>query len=275
MKRYTFSNLKQGLVGAWCPSVSGRGLVLPDLSGYNNHGTLTNMDSATDWVPSGSGLALDFDGVDDRVSLDSCASRFATLSTGALSLWFNVSSANPVQILFYLNETANPNNFFTLAVGNSTGTLADDSIGFGQQKNGVGVYFGFVRKGHTFYQDQKWHNVVVMSDSSSNSIYIDGIKQIADYPISGNASSSGFFNVFSVNSMSIGSRVLTGFPSNTTLGQIDDVRIYNRVLTPQEIQQLYTGGRGVGLAPERIKHRRKTSAAATNRRRRILIGASS
>jgi hypothetical protein len=59
------------------------------------------------------------------------------------------------------------------------------------------------------------------------------------------------------------------------LGQIDDIRIYNRALTPSEIRLLYTGGRGVGLMPERIKHRRKTTAAATNRRRRILIGASS
>jgi hypothetical protein len=62
---------------------------------------------------------------------------------------------------------------------------------------------------------------------------------------------------------------------NSYLGMFDDTRIYKRALTPSEIQLLYTGGRGVGLAPERIKHRRKTTAAAFNRRRRIIIGASS
>jgi hypothetical protein len=42
---------------------------LLDRSGYGNHGTLTNMDAGTDWVGSQYGWALDFDGVDDYVSI--------------------------------------------------------------------------------------------------------------------------------------------------------------------------------------------------------------
>jgi len=57
------------LVGAWAPSVSQwGGTILRDLSGQGNHGTLTNMDPATDWVTSGGYGALDFDGSDDLVT---------------------------------------------------------------------------------------------------------------------------------------------------------------------------------------------------------------
>ena len=44
-----------------------------DRSGYGNHGTLTNMDPGTDWVPSGGKLALDFDVSNDYVSVGDIA----------------------------------------------------------------------------------------------------------------------------------------------------------------------------------------------------------
>jgi len=50
--------LWDGLVGLW-PLAAGGGVDAYDLSGYGNHGTLTNMDPATDWVPSPYGWALD------------------------------------------------------------------------------------------------------------------------------------------------------------------------------------------------------------------------
>jgi hypothetical protein len=59
-------------------------------------------------------------------------------------------------------------------------------------------------------------------------------------------------------------------------GQIDDVRIWNRALAPSEIRQLYIGGRGFGLLPERPRHRSKAAAAAFKayraRRQSQLIG---
>jgi len=55
-----------GCVGLWSFQ-EGAGTKAFDLSGYGNHGTLNNMDPATDWVASPYGRALDFD--DDYVSL--------------------------------------------------------------------------------------------------------------------------------------------------------------------------------------------------------------
>lgn len=57
-----------GLVGLWVPALGPTGNALFDLSGRNNHGALTNMDPATDWVGSEYGAALDFDGGDDYIA---------------------------------------------------------------------------------------------------------------------------------------------------------------------------------------------------------------
>ena len=64
-------NLWDGLVGAWMPTLGVTGETLRDVSGNGNHGTLTGMDAATDWVATSKGLALDFDGVDDYVNTNS------------------------------------------------------------------------------------------------------------------------------------------------------------------------------------------------------------
>ena len=63
-------NLLTGLVGAWCPSLGPSGYTLLDRSGRGNHGTLTNMDAASDWVGTPGGWALDYDGTNDYVQLD-------------------------------------------------------------------------------------------------------------------------------------------------------------------------------------------------------------
>ena len=61
--------LWKGLVGLWAPMLGPTGVTLGDWSGRRKHGTLTNMDPATDWVPGPMGRALDFDGSDDYVDV--------------------------------------------------------------------------------------------------------------------------------------------------------------------------------------------------------------
>lgn len=58
--------LSRGLVGCWLFN-EGAGSRLTDISGYGNHGALTNMDPASDWVGSPRGGALDFDGSNDAI----------------------------------------------------------------------------------------------------------------------------------------------------------------------------------------------------------------
>jgi len=61
--------LWRGLVGAW-PLQEVGGKTAFDVSGYRNHGTLKNMDAATDHVVTPMGRALDFDGSNDYVRIN-------------------------------------------------------------------------------------------------------------------------------------------------------------------------------------------------------------
>ncbi len=248
-----YASLRQGLVGAWCPSLGASGFRLIDRSGYGNHGVLTNMDPGTDWVASGSGLALDFDGTNDYVN-----ARIPTieLSTDGctLSLWYR-NSTGTTGVYAALCSSTSATQFLIFQASGA-------AINLGQRNNAGG---DVGTTGGT-WQSASWKNIIAVSTPSALTLYSNGLQTST---LSRTSAATTF------NQISIGALNRAGSLSNYSISQQDDVRIYNRALTSSEIQLLYTGGRGVGLAPERIKHRRKTTAAAFNRRRRILIGASS
>ena len=130
-----YASLKQGLVGCWIPSISGSGLLLPDLSGRGNNGALTNMD-ASDWVSSQYGRALDFDGVNDevRITLNSLANTFNS-NLFSFALWANVRSFSnsPVLVSSSRLDEASSDDF--LIETNNNGSIlyvktADGDIGY-------------------------------------------------------------------------------------------------------------------------------------------------
>ena len=239
-----YASLRQGLVGAWCPSVQrcGSGFTLPDLSGYGNAGVLTNMDPGTDWVDSGSGLALDFDGVDDYVN-----ARIPTLELSTdgctLSLWYRNTTGTTGVYAALCSSTSGTQFLIFQASGSA--------INLGQRFNAGG---DTATSGGT-WQSASWKNIIAVSTPSALTLYSNGLQTSTLSRTSG---------ATTFNQISIGALNRAGSLSNYSISQQDDIRIYNRALTATEIQQLYTGGRGVGLAPERIKHRRKTTAAAFN-----------
>jgi len=228
-----YASLRQGLVGAWCPSLGASGFRLIDRSGYGNHGTLTNMDPGTDWVTSGGKGALDFDGVNDQVNLGSSVvldTRSFTISfwaaqTGGAAATMPIGNRNTTNSYVWFRSA----NYLRMAF--PVGTVEFTSV------------TSFVG----------WSHYVLTGITSSSGLSSIGlsVNSIPQSPI--NVSDS----TFTVNTLGAGYSGAFWF-----LGQIDDARIYNRAITATEIQLLYTGGRGVGLAPERIKHRRKTTAAA-------------
>lgn len=260
-----YASLRQGLVGAWCPSVSGSfGYRLPDLSGRGNAGTLTNMDPGTDWVPSGGKLALDFDGVNDYAIVGDIA--VDGLSVMSISVFFRFITRSS-DYLHLIGKNSSSTSRFGIGL-TGTGTTNNRTNLLLTMGNGSNS-FGYTTD--NFVADNAWTHAVYLFDGTQSSngtrlrLFIDGNEKTLTY--SGTIPSASPTNSAS---LVFGAETTATFFSNS---QLDDVRIYNRALTTSEILLLYTGGRGVGLAPERIKHRRKTTAAATNRRRRLICGA--
>jgi hypothetical protein len=258
-----YASLRQGLVGAWCPSLGASGYRLIDRSGNNNHGVLTGMDPGTDWVASGSGLALDFDGADDYVDLQTSGKQYPDLTRATWNFWVNFANFSKTynQIAETFGTDGINTNYQFSCLVKSNGKLAFYIFGAntGNQSNYDGTG-SFTLSANTWYM-----LTYVFRGGSRQEGYVNG-------QLDGSVASPVSTMTASAQNVRI---AFSSFADRYPAMRIDDARLYSRDLTPSEIQQLYTGGRGVGLIPERIKHRRKTTAAATNRRRRILIGASS
>jgi len=86
--------------------------------------------------------------------------------------------------------------------------------------------------GATTITDGAWHQVGIVKDATSRILYVDG-----------KVDGSGAVSTMNVitNTFYIGRATYNN--SNYTRGIIDDVRIYNRALSAQEISQLYQLGR--------------------------------
>jgi hypothetical protein len=263
--------LRDGLVGAWCPSFGPTASTLLDRSGRNNHGTLINMDQSTDWVQSGGAGALDFDGTNDEVNCGT-SSATASLATttnnpgGTFSFWIRPNSVavsgtimarndgNSVQAgwwLLQINQTVQIT--FERTVGNARHTSANALT-------------------------TDWQHVVLSWRAG-----LPGTTSTGDFlawrngqsiTMSANAVGSG---TQAADSDLVETLYLARYGKTTSggngffAGQLDDIAVWKRQLTASEIQQLYRQGRGQWLRPPR-RRVYGYAATSTGRRRRILCG---
>jgi hypothetical protein len=237
-----FANLRQGLVAAYCPSISGQGNVLPDLVG-GNHGTLTNMD-ASDWVASGDGRALQFDGDDTSGGNDSqnrvTLNKDFGVDVIGFSAWVNAITLNKRGICASWPNNTNPRFALTLL---TNGTLE--------------VYRGQNTQSTAALSTNRWQHIFVFSDGNNTSYYIDGV-------FSNTANQQGISPGLQTNFL-LGNNYWGALE-----GYLDDVRIYDRNLSLAEIK-LLASKRGIGLRQE--SHRNKFYQFPSGaRRRRILTG---
>lgn len=220
--------LRDGLVGAWCPSFGPTASTLLDRSGRNNHGTLTNMDQSTDWVQSGGYGALDFDGTNDFVSLGNSSTLNPTTAI-SLSCWVRYSASLPIWCMG--RDDATLGRSFALGVRANTDRVLSLQI------NGAQTIASSVAVAQNIWT----HLAISGSPGFGYRAYQDGVQ-------TGSATWTTPANT--TGSTTIGARTYAGFQGYWT-GQIDDAAIWSRALTPTEIRQLYTRGRGDWLRERR------------------------
>jgi hypothetical protein len=216
--RFEHPSIRQGLIRAWCPSLGASGLTLIDRSGQNAHGTLTNMAGQDNWQASGSGVALNFDAVNDYVA---CG---ATL-TGAFthSSWFFLRSfAADSEKMIHANTT-NGNCQCPIIAPTYT-RLQSDTAATGRNFTGTNSLL-------------RWTHVCVTRQSDNLvSVFTNGVRSTtAPQSVTG---------TFTLNA-------LGRYAGNTTRlwdGYLDDIRIYDRALSLSEIR-LLASRRGIGLTP--------------------------
>jgi hypothetical protein len=105
-------------------------------------------------------------------------------------------------------------------------TLSSTSIELGDNSQGGYKYLTF----NTPTLDVAWHHIVYTKDGTNHTIYVDGS---LDQSFTSNAVISWVEPLF------IGKRWTNNSSINWFNGIIDDVRIYNRALTAEEVTLLY------------------------------------
>jgi hypothetical protein len=222
-------------VAAWIPSLDtvGNGTsTLRDLVG-TNHGTLTNMDAATDWVAdtgAGGVRALDFDGSNDTIVVPR---NMGGITVFTFSCWASSSSSQCA--LFSHSQSGQFTNdiLFAWTGGNLFAQVNNGADGNGQV---------------AYTPSATWrHFVMVYNGAGANnserlSIYLNGAQQSLTYtvtiPASAGSPASPTFNL----------NGYTASPPGWFLaGRMDDFRLWHVPLNASDVSQLYRNGNGRGV----------------------------
>jgi hypothetical protein len=213
------------IVGRWVPSAGATGFRLVDRSGRSNHGTLTNMDPASDYVASGGKLALDLDGSNDFVSTR--AIPLGTIHTS--SAWLFAGSAPAFSFQGFNGQGLGDTNFCSIAFS-ATGTASTlTTFVYSFSSTGVSVSIPNVF--------QKWTHAVTVRIGTSVEFYLNGVSV-------GSGSNVGLSGSFSPDRFGQRSAGVN------FQGLLDDYMLYNTALTANEVAQVYRLGRGYGVFPE-------------------------
>jgi len=257
-----FPSLWRGCCFAAAPCLGPTGLTLRDWSGSSQHSVLTNMDPATDWVTTSQGrYALDFDGSNDRVETASrTAGQFLGNQPFSVSVWFRATSFGRVLVARRGASPLDPSEWALFAGGSGTPfAYLLDGVSYGTRLGTGGTAGRLVAN--------TWHHMVMTwsggTTYTSVTFWVDG-----KIDAQNNVDSSGAFA--SIKSASLPLTIGSEYVGTHLNGQISDVRLYRRILSPSEIRSLALRP---GIAYELAPRRRASSAVAFNRRRRLLVGA--
>jgi outer membrane protein assembly factor BamB len=188
-----------------------------DSSGNGNNGTI----NGATFVHGISGQALSFDGVDDYVNISNSATLMITDSI-TIEAWVNPRELGVWDRVVFKCASDD---------------LLTCAYVFGLSSHG-GVYFGMFNGHSQTYIDgskqiptDEWTHMTGTWDGTTMRIYINGVEQAETLPFVG-----------PINSANSQLKLGLGFYSGDSYafnGTIDEVRIYNRALSADEIKRQY------------------------------------
>jgi len=190
-----------------------------DRSGMGNNGTLTGGAKV---VLGKNGQGVQFDGVDDYIDTVP-ASDLAESATFTVSFWVKAVSTAPNKMAIAIRNAQSNGTLFAIYP-------ADNNGGRGARvywnSTSIITESGVERSG-------SWHHYLFVSRSTTNhELYVDG------QSVGTSATSKSLPNPLS--NITIGAWYPTSQHFN---GSLDEVRIYNRALSANEVTQLYNLGR--------------------------------
>jgi hypothetical protein len=231
--------LESSLIGWW--TFDGKHMIggsVRDNSGQNLSGTMSNISTSTLYKPGKIGQSLDFDGVNDCIALGAPA-VLDMISPMTVTAWVNLRNAGESghgRIISKADgNTTNGGWYFAMGAGNQNNRQMRFQMDYDTTDIDV---LGPV----TAVPLNKWTHVAVTwngtGDASAVVMYVNALPISTTAVMSGtNARTNDTGTTVQIGNNSCASA------SRTTHGQIDDLRIYEKFLTQEEITKLYLAGR--------------------------------
>ena len=216
------SNLQQGLVGYWpfCGNAN-------DESGNGNDGVVNGATLTEDRFGNAN-AAYGFDGVGDKITFDS-SFIFHQEGDKSISLWFNSDTISLPYYSLLFSKTLPGDferfNFFVQpeTIGDATFRLVLD-----YREANINLH-SLNETAYDQFSSNTWNNIVITRSNSFYSLYINGIlHSIVQDSAPILPANLGW---------QIGANTME---TNDFAGSLDDIGIWNRALTPEEVQELYT-----------------------------------
>jgi hypothetical protein len=226
------SPFSSGLVGYWSfdgGATNWTTSKVSDLSGQGNTGQLILMSTTSSPTKGKIGQAFSFDGADDYMQVTDAAHNYAFGdSTFTVSVWCKPSTATTG---FVVAKDGG-------GLGNGWAISCQNTATF-HTKGGGGTIAAARTSNSTTLNNGGWHHIVAVittdtaiQTNNTGTLYVDGVVD------QGSLTNSTVY-VSPTLPVTIGKRD----SGNFFAGSIDELRIYNRALSPTEVKQLYDAGR--------------------------------
>ena len=212
-------------VGWWKLDEGNGNTVAIDSSSNGNNGSLTNM-TGNEWAEGKIGGALEFDGDNDYVDIGD-NSVFDITGNITLAAWIKVDSFTKNYAIIVCKGDANG-----WSIGRNSSTSYLIFTCSTDRTNTV--------TGNTAVDDGQWHHVAGVYNGSTMYLYLDG--EVDNSKSLSGAITTNAYNVYIGKS--------DEHPNSWWNGLIDDVRIYDRALSEEEIQELASDSGGVLIAAD-------------------------
>lgn len=200
-----------------------------DATPYNNHGTIGG-DPVFEPVtnrPNASGMAIVFDGDQDSVLVPNAVQLISDFAT--VSFWVRPDDQNFADAESYILSFGGwqerwkislPQHLKVVWTTNGKNSQFPNFISDMDSGDGNELVLGF------------WWHVTMVHDGTSDIIYLDGV-EVNSKPVNGTLNSTA-------HPLGMGNNPIEG--RQYFIGALDEVKIYNKALTAEEILQLYQTG---------------------------------
>ncbi len=240
------ADLADGLVSYW-PMEEIKGGKVEDAAGDMDMDALNLSDA--DVVPGILGNAISFDATRqtmlERIHAEGDPLPINQNENLTIAFWTKANAQEQ------FDENGNPTNdrrFFSEGATGNNNPLFNIGTANDGSNNGIDLFIratGTDTLNHTKsvqepLDGEGWHHIVWTQSGADSKLYVDGVLDSADFNVNAFAPTERFTadNNTLVNTTSIGG-IRRGAPSHWITGLIDEVAVWSRALSEEEIQELF------------------------------------